>query len=148
MAKTKQIPRSASRNYAMLKEQAEQLFMEGMTGREIAEILSISEQTISKWRTEEDWDNHRKTLELTPVKLKQQLLDEAGRIVRGEKPTFNSDALSKIMAAIDRLDKSLNPRTIMGSLMLFNEWMSKNAPEQAADFLKWQKQFLVEYTSI
>lgn len=81
----------------------------GLTGREIAENLGVTEQTVSRWKKgregERSWDDRRTESSLTPLKIKETLLKEAEKLARGEESGVKADQLSKIMAAIDQLDK-------------------------------------------
>ncbi|GAB6121647.1 helix-turn-helix domain-containing protein [Dysgonomonas termitidis] len=130
-----------------LREIAEDYYIRlNKTGREIAEILDVSEQTVSNWKKgrtgEKPWDDRKKEIQLTPVKLKELLMEESYKIVKGETSNVNADQLSKFMAAIDRLDKSVNPRIAMSVLQMRDNFMAEVAPERAIEDLEYNKQFL------
>ncbi len=130
-----------------LREIAEDYYIRlNKTGREIAEILEISEQTVSAWKKgrtgEKSWDERKKEIQLTPLKLKELLLEEAHKVVKGEISNVNADQLSKFMAAIDRLDKSVNPRVAMSVLQMRDNFIAEVAPERAIEDLEFNKQFL------
>jgi DNA-binding XRE family transcriptional regulator len=116
------------------------------TGRDIAEILDISEQTVSAWKKgrtgERSWDERKTELQLTPLQLKELLMREAHKVAMGEKSDVNADQLSKFMAAIDRLDKSVNPRIAMSVLQMRDNFISEIAPERTIEDLEYNKQFL------
>lgn len=130
-----------------LRSLAEDMFINiGKTGREIAETLGVSEQSVSTWRKgregERSWDERKRDIQLTPVKLKELLLNEARKIVDNEKSTVNADQLSKIMSAIDKLDKSVNPRVVMTVFQMFDNYMAEIDPNMALTFTEYHKRFL------
>ncbi|MDR2002142.1 MAG: helix-turn-helix domain-containing protein [Prevotella sp.] len=130
-----------------LREIAEDYYIRlGKTGRDIAELLDVSEQTVSNWKKgrdgEQSWDDRKRDIQLTPVKLKELLMLEAHKVVKGDKSDVNADQLSKFMAAIDRLDKSVNPRVAMSVLQMRDNFMAEVAPERAIEDLEYNKQFL------
>lgn len=132
-----------------LRDQAEDCIIRlGMSGRATAELLDISEQTISKWRTDGKWDERKEMAELTPVKLKETLMLEATNIANGEKSKIDADALSKVMKAIDRLDKTVNPRVVASVLKTLDNFIVDHDPEFAIEATKYHKLFLQHIISL
>ncbi|GHV13611.1 hypothetical protein FACS1894169_00990 [Bacteroidia bacterium] len=126
-----------------LREIAEESFIIlGKTGREIAELHDISEQTVSNWRKAGNWDDRKRDMQLTPVKLKETLMREANNIAEGNEPKIKADSLSKIMAAITALEKSVNPRTVMSVFQMFDNFMADTNPAKAVEFTEYHKMFL------
>ncbi|HBJ10080.1 MAG TPA: hypothetical protein DDY73_13865 [Coprobacter fastidiosus] len=135
------------KDYMKLRATAEELFVgQGMSGREIADLLNVSEVTVSNWRKgregEKTWDDKRKELQMSPVRIKEKLLDEAKKIADGEPSTIDADKLSKIVAAIDRLDKKISIRIIADVLKECDNWLVETDPSQALLLSKYHKQFL------
>nr|DAY65681.1 MAG TPA: Protein of unknown function (DUF1804) [Caudoviricetes sp.] len=135
------------KDYTKLRVTAEELFVgQGMSGREIADLLNVSEVTVSNWRKgregEKTWDDKRKELQMSPVRIKEKLLDEAKKIADGEPSTIDADKLSKIVAAIDRLDKKISIRIIADVLKECDNWLVETDPSQALLLSKYHKQFL------
>lgn len=129
------------------REIAEDMYIRlGLTGREIAENLSITEQTVSRWKKgrggEKSWDDRKTEAQLTPLKIKELLLKEAEKLALGQESNVKADQLSKIMSAIDQLDKKINVRTVMDVFREFDNWMAEQEPAQAIQFTRWHKLFL------
>lgn len=97
------------RDFEELREMAEETFLaRGMTAREIAFILGISEMTISKWRKGRDGrgrDEKKNKLQLMPLLIKENLFREAPKIAGSEKFPVDAGGFSKIMSAVDKLNK-------------------------------------------
>ena len=60
----------------------------------------------------------------------------------GQESNVKADQLSKIMSAIDQLDKKINVRTVMDVFREFDNWMAEQEPAQAIQFTRWHKLFL------
>ncbi len=112
----------------------------------IAADFDISVQTLSKWKKGEKgqktWDERKAFVQLTPIRLKEMLLTEALSISEGKEPTFKADSISKIMAAVDRLDKRVNPRTVITVLKNFDKWIVDIDPAKAVEFVKFHRMFI------
>lgn len=129
------------------REIAEDMYIRlGLTGREIAENLGVTEQTVSRWKKgregEKSWDGRKTEAQLTPLKIKELLLKEAEKLAKGEESNVKADQLSKIMSAIDQLDKKINVRTVMDVFREFDNWMAEQEPATAIQFTKFHKLFL------
>lgn len=129
------------------REIAEDMYIRlGLTGREIAENLGVTEQTVSRWKKgregEKSWDDRKTESQLTPLKIKELLLKEAEKLAKGEESNVKADQLSKIMSAIDQLDKKINVRTVMDVFREFDNWMAEQEPTMAIQFTKFHKLFL------
>lgn len=129
------------------REIAEDMYIRlTLTGREIAENLGVTEQTVSRWKKgregEKSWDDRKTESQLTPLKIKELLLKEAEKLAKGEESNVKADQLSKIMSAIDQLDKKINVRTVMDVFREFDNWMAEQEPATAILFTKWHKLFL------
>lgn len=70
------------------------------------------------------------------------LLGEALSISEGKEPTFKADSISKIMAAVDRLDKKVNPRAVITVMKNFDKWMVDIDPAKAVEFVKFHRMFI------
>lgn len=132
------------------REIAEDLFIRGvMNAKAIAIHLSVSEQTLTKWKKgkpgEKSWEERKRELNLTPLKLKEKLLEEANKIANGETSFINADALSKIMSAVDKLDKKISLRVVIDVIKELDNYVSKHDPKKALEFTEWHKKFIANF---
>lgn len=79
---------------------------------------------------------------MTPGKLRELIMNEAHKVVKGERSDVNADQLSKFMAALDKVDKQVNPQTAMSLFMMFDEWMNKIDHEMAVTITKHHMEFI------
>ena len=135
------------------RELAEDLYINrGVSGKEISEQLDVSEQTICRWKKTlvngMDWEQRRLELSCTPLKIKELLLREADNISRGNKPTIDADSLSKIMSAMDKVNKKLNPQVIFDVLCIIDKYVAEVDPEGWASATKYHKPILLHYIAM
>ena len=116
------------------------------TQKEIAGLIGVTEQTIGIWKKgdpgEKTWDERKRDAEMTPGKLRELILNEAHKVVKGERSDVNADQLSKFMAALDRVDKQVNPHTAMSLFMMFDEWLNKIDHDKAVEVTKLHMEFM------
>lgn len=125
------------------KELAEKLFIEdGLTAKEISSMIGISEQTLSRWRKEGNWENKRNEFLAAPHKIKEVLMKELKSIATGEGSTIDADALAKVSKVIESLSSRTSVQVIFSVLKEFDNWMSDQEPKMAISFLEWHKRFL------
>ena len=120
----------------------------GMNGRDLAELFQVTEQTISRWKKEGEWDKRKDEISVTPGRIKEVLIREANKIAKGEKSEIDADKLSKIMASIEKLDKSVNIRVITDVLKRRDNWLAEIDPQRAIEDTKFNKMFLQHCISL
>jgi transcriptional regulator with XRE-family HTH domain len=130
-----------------LRSTAEDMYIHAnMTGRDIAELLGVAEQTISRWKKgrdgERDWEERRAEVSITPGKVKEILMGLALNVAKGEKTDIDAAKLSKIVSAIDRLDKKVNARITIDVFKEFDNFMAEINPTIAVEFTKYHKLFI------
>lgn len=131
------------RDYKKLKIAAEGMFItQGMTSRDIADTLDISEVTISRWRQAEEWDDKRSFIKATPSRLREALIREAERVVGGEATTINADAVAKLLSAADKLASRATPDVVYSVLSDFLQYTATVDSEAAASLSGFFKMFL------
>ncbi|MDD2984718.1 MAG: helix-turn-helix domain-containing protein [Crocinitomicaceae bacterium] len=124
---------------------AERLYIEeGWTAKDIAEAVGVSEHTVGSWIKKFNWKDEKTLLDLAPHKLKRLLLGEMDKVLNGEKLTFNSDDLSKISRALERIDKSITVPVVISVIKELDKWLLTYG--QDSDFisesLKFHKSFI------
>lgn len=140
MAKTKDSIRLKAQQYYIENLQA--------TQSEIAQLFGVRVATLGLWIKKYDWDEQRMNFHASPTIIKQKLQQEALHIVGGGKPNFSADTIAKIMAAIDKVDKSADPVIIHNILKDLDMFISERDPAFATECTKYHKQFLQHRISI
>ena len=134
------------------------LFLSGMELTEIAERISVSRQTVSKWANGEGWKEARAAKNITRPELVNKLLLTIDQLIenvnKSNDPTLIgslADKLSKLSAVVEKLDKKANVVDAIEVFMAFNKWLQYNAefdpeitPELIKAINKYQNQFLME----
>lgn len=123
---------------------AERKFLEeGMTAKEISEDLEISQVTLSKWRTEHQWDRNRDEIATAPHKIREILLKELKVVAEGGKSLVDADALAKISKVIESVSGRVSAQIVFSVFKEFDNWMVDQDPKTAILFTEWHKQFLL-----
>lgn len=105
-----------------------ELYCKGFAQKNIAELLGVSENTVAKWRNEDEWDTKAKLHNIRPSEIKQMILTYLLAIKNGEKPPYKADDLSKVTAAFDRLnDKRKKAVYTMESFDCFSAFVLEKA---------------------
>ncbi len=129
---------------------AEAFFIESLevTYKDVAEHYKITQKTVGNWAKKYDWEEKRLDFHASPTVIKQRLQQEALKLTEGKDATFNADAVSKIMAAIDRLNKRDDPIIVHKILKDLDNFISEVDPTFAKECTKYHKQFLQYRISI
>lgn len=121
---------------------------EQMDAKKIAEITGISETTLSKWVTNEDWKSKRDAFMLTPQKLIAYQYQQAGMIMELTQKesrlmsNAEADILIKISTTIKNLDKNISASISMGVLRNFNNYLLNIDLKLAQELAKHQYNFI------
>lgn len=131
------------------KELAEILFIDAdYSQKEIAQELGISENTIVKWADIEGWKQKKAIRTLSPDKLIAAYYDQSDKIIQDAKEaerTLSSkecDALNKLAAAIEKLDKKVSPSINMAVFIRFNNYLKVIDNELVKKLLSYQKDYI------
>ncbi len=141
------------------RDLARTLYLSGKEQAEIAEITGVSRVTISKWCTADGWKAIRAAKTITRPELIKKLLLVASTLLdkvneSGDLALIDSlgDKLSKLTAAIDKLDKS--QANVVAAIEVFTafskylEFHAKTDPDVTLEFIKkvnkLQDGFLIE----
>lgn len=141
------------------KDLARTLYLSGKEQAEIADMLGVSRVTVSKWCTAGGWKETRAAKTISRPELIRKLLLAANTILdkvnaSGDLSLIDSlgDKLSKLTAAIDKLDKSqANVVAAIEVFMAFSKWLefraktdSEITPELIKTVNRLQDGFLAE----
>lgn len=95
---------SVERDYKM--SQGRQLFVKGFSLPNISEIIGVGEKTLRDWRDGDKWEEEKELSSLKPSNIRKLTLKCALAIEKGEELPYSPDAISKIVAAFDRIADS------------------------------------------
>lgn len=141
-------------NNAEKKDLAKTLYIQGAyTQKEIAGKVGVSEQTMSKWVRDEDWDSLRKSLTTTKAEqlaflyeILAKMTAEGKKALEDDDPKTNPDydGISKISKAIERLEKETNIGEMLQTGMLFLKFMKAEDLDLAKTFNTYFMLFIQE----
>lgn len=135
--------KTGKKDYNRLRKAAEGLFVnQGLGNEQIAEITGVSTVSISRWRREDDWDARRDFVRLTPMYLREKLLQEAKKVADGGSSTMQADTIVKLLAAADRLVAKITPEVIYSVLSECCEYAASTDPEFATQMAQRHRDFL------
>ena len=134
------------------------LYMSGMELTEIAEQLSVSRQSVSKWCSADGWKEARAAKNISRPELVNKLLLAIDNLIAqvnasGDPEAIGAlaDKLSKLSSTIEKLDKKANVIDAIEVFMAFNRWIQDQAcydpeitPELIKAINKYQNKFLME----
>lgn len=125
------------------RDLARELFLKAnLTGKEIAERLSVNEKTISRWRTDENWDSLMTTYTMTKANqmdlLVQQLRVINENIMSRESndrfaTSKEADIIIKLTQAIKNLETELSASDVVDVCIRFTSWIKDQDPEKAKE---------------
>lgn len=130
---------------------AERLYIEDdWTAKAIAETVGVSENTVSNWVRKYKWREKKEELQAAPHRIRKALIEEINRVVNGEEATFNSDALSKLTRALERLDGKVSIQSVISVFKQYDKWLGSQDVdskflEQHLNFHKQYLQYLIEH---
>ncbi|HMO63309.1 MAG TPA: phage terminase small subunit-related protein [Ferruginibacter sp.] len=119
--------RLSNREMDNKKQQAYVMYMGFIEQKEIAEILAVSEKTISDWVAKGKWKAKRSAATVTRDELINKTLEAIGlmldqALTSGDKNfTSITDGLAKMANVIEKLDKKNNILHVMEVFRNFNE---------------------------
>lgn len=137
------------------RNKAKSLYLTGQYDqKEIAELVEVSERSITKWKTEENWEDLKESL-LTTRENELRRLYKMLRILNDDidlkaemKIPVNSkeaDAVLKITAAIKNLELETSIADKVEVGMAFINMVRKENLELSKEITKWFDLFLQQY---
>jgi len=127
-----------------IRVKAEEWFIDhpDCTQAEIAELFKVTTNTVSAWAAKHNWDDKRLDYNSSPVKTKQILQAEFIWIAGGNKPRIDTDALSKVNASLERVDRKADPYVVAQILKELDNFISQQDPKFATLCTPFHKLFL------
>ncbi|HON53446.1 MAG TPA: terminase [Bacteroidales bacterium] len=146
-------------NKSEKKELARILYMQGQQQKHISESTGISQQTITKWVKDGNWEAQKAAQNITRPELVNKLLSAINKILdqvsNSDDPTAIgglSDKLSKFASVIEKLDKKANIVDAIEVFMAFNKWIQYRqsfdkeiTPELIKAINKYQDLYISEH---
>jgi len=137
------------------RNKAKSLYLTGQYDqKEIAELVEVSERSITKWKTEENWEDLKESLlttrenELRRLYKMLRILNDDIDLKAERKIPVNSkeaDAVLKITAAIKNLELETSIADKVEVGMAFINMVRKENLELSKDITKWFDLFLQQY---
>lgn len=138
-----------SRKHDKARELAYNLYvMHGLSQKDIALYVQVSEPTICKWKEKYDWDAAKAANSITTDKLVIDLMMECDKIRKQAKEENRSitnkeaDVLVKLANTINRLKRGNDPATVMSVLKGFTHWLMNENLDLAKQVVDHQKDYL------
>lgn len=127
-----------------VRQKAEAYYIENIDAdlKQVAELFDAHYDTIRDWAKKHDWEDKRLNFHSSPTIIKQKLQEEAVNIINGKPPAFSADGISKIMSAIDKLDRQADPIVVHKILKDLDNFISKQDASFANQCLPFHKMFL------
>lgn len=128
---------------------AEQYYFDtDFTQEEIADLLEVTPQTVSRWATEGNWKAKKASYKITPRDLEQMYSEqifEIRDVARNQGRPLNAkeaDAISKLSASIERVRNKVSISIVIGVFMEFNNWLRPIDLELLKQLSKYQREYL------
>jgi transcriptional regulator with XRE-family HTH domain len=116
------------------KEWAKLLFLrENLTQKEIAERVSVTAATVSKWVNSEKWEELKVSVTLTREEQLKHLYRQLGELNKsiaernGNRYPTNAEAdtIAKLGSAIEKMETELGLNYVLSSFKEFLTWLRK-----------------------
>ena len=140
---------------AKRRELAKQLYLrDNLTLKEIADMVDVSQKSLSKWVNEEKWDAEKSAYTITREQQIQRLYAhistinqnisqrEAGQNVPNAK---EADTLNKLATAIKKLENEVSISEVIGVCMkICNFLRTKGKTDTAKEVAAWFNAYIKE----
>jgi DNA-binding XRE family transcriptional regulator len=129
---------------------AQHLYVDsGLSQKQIAEQLDISEKTISKWKTEDNWDKIRTARRITKSELINKIYKSMNAVMADsndvDRPLTSKEAdiVSKLSNTLQKLEGQDTLSNHIHVLQQFFTWLKDIDLESAKTLSKYSKEFLI-----
>lgn len=104
---------------------AERLYVDdAWTAKAIADTVGVSETTVGNWVKKYGWKEKQDELAAAPHRVKRLILEQLTLAANGEKTTVNTDDISKLTTALERVDKKVNVQMVISVLKELDNWLA------------------------
>ena len=134
------------------RELARVLFCkENLTMQETAEKVEVSRQTLSRWAKEDKWEEQKVCITLTKEEQIKSIYRQIAEInkailAREDGARFatiaEADAISKLSAAIKKMEGESGVADIISVGIRFIEWVRRADVSRAKEFAEWWDLFV------
>lgn len=134
------------------KDYARMLFLkENLTQQEIAERVGVARQTLSRWITQEKWEELRigilQTSQHRIAEINQQLAEINKQIQSREAgkkfaTPAEADTITKLVNAVKKLENETSISDIISVGMEFCDWLRPQDPDKAKEIVKLFDKFI------
>lgn len=124
-------------------DHAKRLYLDKVPLKEIAQRLSVTPQTLSKWKQEGAWQECRNATLLSPKTLYNKLLKQLDTLIEQGEPLATADAISKVCKQVKALQKEATLDDIIRALTSFGDWLVAEGKR-----LKTSREFVQELTRL
>ena len=145
------------------KGYAFRLFMSGESQKSIARTVGTTEATVSRWAGKEEWDKKKQEQNTSTLALANSMMAAARKmseliISNGNTDigtiTKCSDNLVKIMAAAERIAKTVTRATVIDVVIALDRWLVQRAevderlsPEMLESITGFHRKYIEYITS-
>lgn len=112
---------------------ARRLYMDKIPMKEIAKRVGTTPQTLSAWKRQGAWQEHRTAELLSPRRLYRKLLTQLDSLIEMGSPADTADAISKICKQIKELQHETTVDDIISVLSGFGDWLIQRGKELNTD---------------
>lgn len=123
---------------------AESYYIENFeaTQKDIAELFNVLQPTVSGWARKYEWEEKRLNFHASPTRIKQLLQQELLNVLSGGPPKLPADGISKLMAALDKCEKTSDPIVVHKILKDLDMFVSQIDADFAIKCIPFHRQFL------
>lgn len=112
------------------------------TQKEIAEIVSVAEPTIRKWKEKGKWEELKAAQTLTAGKIIRQIYQRLDALTQEGAP-LDADKIIKLANSIEKLsDRNATLSQTINVFKDFTTWLMERNPELGKQVNDLQKQFI------
>lgn len=126
--------------------EAQDLYVRGKTLVQIAELLPVSRQSLTKWKREGDWENKRRAYLTTGAGSSEVLRDAIMKLIEEIRENgvdgSRADELAKLVGALSKLERTGDLRAaVLLAMRRFSAFVADRYPEEKKKFYRVIRDF-------